>query len=408
MNKFLNLQSARADLDFRLNQSGGTGQGLPDGPRTFMESRFGADLGEISLHTDKDAAQMNKELNAEAFTYGTNIYFGQGKYNPYTSSGKRLLAHELTHVIQQTNTPTRGTVSSSHDKPLNSIKQTPTFYIARQCEPAWATLLWSQRVTNAQGMPSGAARNQCFTDLIDEALYPNVTVHQSTNTYPTVHAAVVGGAYTEMGTFSSVQVNFDANLNAKPGVQNSYGRNTHFVPAGSNSLQLYIILGPRALNPIGPQFTQMAYDHEAEHASKRLLDWALNRPLSLSGTEAAAEDLEIYTENFIHYFLDMWTFDNSPPCSFNLAEDFRSIFTYYPQADIDSQNSAFENIEEFYNLRIAGIPCNLLKFKIWLQSIQNIRPAADLLVNRINQLPGLGLIRGNNPNTHLQCPTPCT
>ncbi len=69
-----------------------------------MERRFGVDFRGVRVHTDSNAVQMNKELNAQAFTYGRDIYFGAGRYNPGTSTGKRLLAHELTHVVQQNKT----------------------------------------------------------------------------------------------------------------------------------------------------------------------------------------------------------------------------------------------------------------------------------------------------------------
>jgi hypothetical protein len=66
-----------------------------------MERRLGADFSFVRIHTDGEANQMNKLLNARAFTYGNHIYFDKGKYSPETYEGKRLLAHELAHVIQQ-------------------------------------------------------------------------------------------------------------------------------------------------------------------------------------------------------------------------------------------------------------------------------------------------------------------
>jgi hypothetical protein len=66
-----------------------------------MGSAFAADFSGVSIHTDEKAAQMSKDLHAQAFTYGNDIYFNSGKYNTDTSAGKHLLAHELTHVVQQ-------------------------------------------------------------------------------------------------------------------------------------------------------------------------------------------------------------------------------------------------------------------------------------------------------------------
>lgn len=89
-------------LESRLTAQQGSGSPLSKEARAFMEPRFGADFSQVKIHTNSSAVQMNKELSAQAFTHGNDIYFGAGKYNPGTSDGKQLLAHELTHVVQQT------------------------------------------------------------------------------------------------------------------------------------------------------------------------------------------------------------------------------------------------------------------------------------------------------------------
>ena len=89
-------------LASRLATQKGGGSPLSNEVRSFMEPRFGADFGQVRIHTSHESIQMNRELNAQAFTHGRDIYFGTGKYNPGSNDGKQLLAHELTHVIQQT------------------------------------------------------------------------------------------------------------------------------------------------------------------------------------------------------------------------------------------------------------------------------------------------------------------
>lgn len=88
-------------LESRIMNSRGGGVPISDDVRSYMEPRFGADLSNVRMHTDSEAAHLSHSLNAQAFTLGSDIYFGEGKYNPGTQSGKQLLAHELTHVIQQ-------------------------------------------------------------------------------------------------------------------------------------------------------------------------------------------------------------------------------------------------------------------------------------------------------------------
>jgi hypothetical protein len=66
-----------------------------------MEQRFGHDFSQVRIHTDSKAAESARALNAMAYTFGRDVVFGPGRYSPMTSSGTRLLAHELTHTIQQ-------------------------------------------------------------------------------------------------------------------------------------------------------------------------------------------------------------------------------------------------------------------------------------------------------------------
>lgn len=77
----------------------GNGQPLPPPLREFFEPRFGYDLSDIRLHTDEKAAQKAKSIDALAFTAGNDIFFGQESYAPQTIDGRRLLAHELAHVV---------------------------------------------------------------------------------------------------------------------------------------------------------------------------------------------------------------------------------------------------------------------------------------------------------------------
>jgi hypothetical protein len=89
---------ASENLENQLNSSKGGGSPLPDDVRSFMEPRFGADFSQVRVHTDSQAVQMNQAVGAQAFTHGSDIYFGSGK-SPGISD---LTAHELTHVVQQT------------------------------------------------------------------------------------------------------------------------------------------------------------------------------------------------------------------------------------------------------------------------------------------------------------------
>ncbi len=85
----------------KIGQTKGGGNPLPKGTKRKMESAFGRDFRDVHIHTDTSSVEMNKELQAHAFTHGKDIYFNSGKFNPENTEGARLLAHELTHVVQQ-------------------------------------------------------------------------------------------------------------------------------------------------------------------------------------------------------------------------------------------------------------------------------------------------------------------
>ncbi len=94
-------RTATPQLAKCLKSTKGQGSPLPKKTRLQMEKAFGADLSKVKIHTGDDAVKMNKKLRAQAFTNGFDIYFNEGKFNPESTKGQQLLAHELTHVFQQ-------------------------------------------------------------------------------------------------------------------------------------------------------------------------------------------------------------------------------------------------------------------------------------------------------------------
>lgn len=89
------------DVARSIQSAKGGGQPLHDGVRSSMEQGFGADFGGVRVHTGGQADALNRSLNARAFTTGNDIFFGKGQYNPGSSGGQELIAHELTHTVQQ-------------------------------------------------------------------------------------------------------------------------------------------------------------------------------------------------------------------------------------------------------------------------------------------------------------------
>lgn len=98
-------EQTESRLDHELRQRRGGGVPLPEKSRVQMESSIGADFGNVRIHTDESAARMNSMLGSQAFATGNAIFFGAGKFDPESVTGQRLLAHELTHTVQQNASP---------------------------------------------------------------------------------------------------------------------------------------------------------------------------------------------------------------------------------------------------------------------------------------------------------------
>lgn len=98
-----NLEETTDQIANEINNiRSSSGSTLDASTQEFMESRFGYDFGKVRIHADERAAKSSNSMNALAYTVGNDIIFGQGQYRQDTLEGKKLLAHELTHVVQQT------------------------------------------------------------------------------------------------------------------------------------------------------------------------------------------------------------------------------------------------------------------------------------------------------------------
>jgi outer membrane protein OmpA-like peptidoglycan-associated protein len=89
------------EVEHAINQARGGGQALDSQAREQMEPAFGTDFSDVRVHTGSEADTLNRAVSARAFTTGRDIFFRDGEYNPGSSDGRELLAHELTHVVQQ-------------------------------------------------------------------------------------------------------------------------------------------------------------------------------------------------------------------------------------------------------------------------------------------------------------------
>ena len=138
------------------------GQPLDAGSRAFFEPRFGFDFSHVRIFSDETAAESARSIGALAFTSGSHIAFAGGRYQPGTGEGRRLLAHELTHVVQQSQAPA-ATPAIQRDTP----GQTPP---AQQPGPAGPGSQVGPLSVTKQFTPDGVSR-QDVTKALTDFLY---------------------------------------------------------------------------------------------------------------------------------------------------------------------------------------------------------------------------------------------
>jgi hypothetical protein len=99
---------AHPDVEATIARTRGSGHSLDPGVASRLSAPLGDSLSDVRVHTDSTADNLARSVSARAFTTGSDLYFAKGQYEPGSSGGDRLLAHELTHVVQQRGAPTSG------------------------------------------------------------------------------------------------------------------------------------------------------------------------------------------------------------------------------------------------------------------------------------------------------------
>ncbi|PWT95631.1 MAG: hypothetical protein C5B52_17440 [Bacteroidetes bacterium] len=163
--------SVSASVESQLSSSRGSGSPLPKETRSQMESSFGADFSNVRVHSDSRAVEMSKNLHAQAFTSGSDIYFNQGKYDTGTQSGQHLLAHELTHTLQQGSSTIKRVPDIQKDDPpasstVNTDDLAKTVYDALH---GWTTSGDSQKILNAINNKSKSITDEIVKKTADKA-----------------------------------------------------------------------------------------------------------------------------------------------------------------------------------------------------------------------------------------------
>ncbi|MCG2784879.1 MAG: DUF4157 domain-containing protein [Anaerolineae bacterium] len=162
------------------------GQPLDETTRTMMEPRFGHDFSKVRVHTDARATASARAVNALAYTVGNNVVFGSGQFAPNTYAGRKLIAHELTHTIQQGVTMPAGTCSALE---VSNPGDTPE----REAERASGLVTEGQSYHPQRGAGQQLARQEGPLDE-DEAGLPATAPATATGTPVTFGTSCSGGA----------------------------------------------------------------------------------------------------------------------------------------------------------------------------------------------------------------------
>lgn len=314
------------------------GHSIDTNTRSFMESRFGYDFSKVKIHTDSQANQSAMDIGAFAYTYQNNIAFAQGQYSPGTESGRKLLAHELTHTLQQNN--------------LNAP------VIQRQSVPhggaTGAPADWRTQVTNANTPALKAA-------LIQSVVGSSVTIVD--RTAQSSGDSSPDPAHLEPYTASNPKVNFDENLASKAAraggrLLSSNGGYTFF-----HNNTSYIVLGLMAIDSRNYYSTIYTLNHEFDHVR-----------LNISGNTLSGNALEVdtWTSSFIREFHKSYSIHENTStgnCRITSSQPYAPLLFYYVGSGVSASDKtrAVQRISAYFTSVIQPHPGHLAVFKYWLR-----------------------------------------
>jgi hypothetical protein len=143
------------------------GQPLDAATRAYFEPRFGHDFSKVRVHTDANAAESTTTVNARAYTVGNNLVFGAGEYAPETDAGRRLLSHELTHVVQQSITLGNSVQVQRRATPEDEKKKTEAVKMHKEQQKNVAKLLQDERAMATTTLKDPLDPHNVYRNTVD-------------------------------------------------------------------------------------------------------------------------------------------------------------------------------------------------------------------------------------------------
>ncbi len=172
---------ASQDLESSIQSARGSGQSLDANLQAKMGQAMGADFSGVRIHTDSQSDQLNQSIQAKAFTTGQDVFFRQGEYNPSSTSGQELIAHELTHVMQQnTNTVRKKNISGiSAERSIQRVSKN------QEANQYYSDVLEGQKITRdnavftaTSNIAPGGGHTSIYIESLDKVGKPkNLKIH---------------------------------------------------------------------------------------------------------------------------------------------------------------------------------------------------------------------------------------
>jgi hypothetical protein len=180
----LDGEEASPDLESSIQSARGSGQSLDSNLQAKMGQVMGADFSGVKVHTDSQSDQLNKSIQAKAFTTGQDVFFRQGAYEPNSPVGQELIAHELTHVVQQNGGAIQSSLMQSKKEDNQSVQYSNNLMI--QCWPTGTTNHLQDRA-DERGITEDEVYDAIENgDIYDDPDYPGGTVYWDPDTGVTV------------------------------------------------------------------------------------------------------------------------------------------------------------------------------------------------------------------------------
>ncbi len=326
------------------------GRPLEPTVRRPMEQRFGHDFSSVRVHSGHAAAQSARDIDANAYTAGHDIVFAAGKLSPESREGQRLIAHELTHVIQQE----RGQRALQRDAGPK-VSATPAD--------------WKDKIANATTSADKAA-------LIQSVVTPVKVVDKTTEAAGDDKVDV---KHCVKWDDANPTVSYDDGLNAKKGRASDAG----FTKNPGGSTDYYIVLGPKVLDPKDLTTTTLILNHEFDHVRE------MRAGSKLKGDES---EIATWTTTFVREFHRSYIIRDRSDGITSYVDPGYATFTqlgnYYARStDSAVKTAAVQKIADYYAAVIKPHAVHDKVFRYWIHRGINKLGIADLC-NDVNDKLG--------------------